>query len=422
MDLTHRLNKRPRMRILLSEGSSTSAREAITLLGLAGHYVEICDPDPYCIGRFSRFVRKFHRCPGLGEDPEGYLSFVLNLLSTQSFEALLPIHEQGFAFAKIREAVNRHTAIALPTFAAYRQAHSKVGFTRLLSELGLPQPTTQLIATPDQALACDRFPMVLKSAVGTASRGVWIVSNAGALRAAVAQLQEDDGFSDLVLVQDYIDAPVEHAQAVFNDGQLRGMHAYRQVVRGAGGGDAIKESVHRPEVRHHLAAVGRHLNWHGALSVDYLAAQNGEQAYYIDCNPRLVEPMNAALAGHDLLDLLLTVTTGNDRPPGPPGRPGVRSHLALQVLLGCALETGSRLALARECWRLLTGTGPYRFSKEELTPLRWDWPSVAPTAFLGLWLLINPGAAESMADRRWGAHLLNPESIQSIQDMCLFDL
>lgn len=83
------------MRILLSEGSSTSAREAVTLLGLAGYHVEICDPDPHCIARFSRFVRQFHRCPGLGVDPQGYVAFVAELVAARRFDVLLPIHEQG---------------------------------------------------------------------------------------------------------------------------------------------------------------------------------------------------------------------------------------------------------------------------------------------------------------------------------------
>jgi predicted ATP-grasp superfamily ATP-dependent carboligase len=409
------------MRILLSEGSSTSAREAITLLGLAGHHIEICDPDPRCIGRFSRFVRKFHRCPALGVDPIRYVLFVLELVSKESFDVLLPIHEQGLAFAKVGEALSRRTGVALPTFEAYQRALSKVGFSRLLSELGLPQPQTELIAAPSQALSVNRFPVVLKSAVGTASRGVWIVNNGDELRAAFAEMQEDDAFRDHVLLQEYIDAPVEHAQAVFSDGRLVGMHASRQIVRGAGGGDAVKESVLRPDVCEHLAAIGNRLNWHGALSVDYLASESRAQIYYIDCNPRLVEPMNAKLAGCDLIELLLQVSTGETPAPRPPGRPGVRSHLALQALLGCALQRRSRWALVREIWRLLARKGQYTGSREELTPLSWDWPSVAPTAFLFLWLLINPAAAATMADRRWGSHLLNPHCIRIIRDSVKLD-
>lgn len=403
------------MRILLSEGSSTSAREAITLLGSDGHHVEICDPDAWCIGRFSRLVRGFHRCPGLGVDPAGYVAFVLDLVSKRRFDILLPIHEQGLALAKVRDALAPHVAIALPSYEAYHRALSKAGFSGLLAELGLPQPPTRLIGTREEALALDRFPLALKSAIGTASRTVRRVDDPDGLRHAVDQLERNGAFGDVVLAQDWIEGTVEHAQAVFDRGQLLGMHAYRQVARGAGGGDAVKDSVHRPIVRDHLVRIGRHLDWHGALSVDYLApAQADDAIYYIDCNPRLVEPMNARLAGHDLLTLLLEVTAGTSPHPLVPGRAGVRSHMALQALLGCAMRTNSRRALLRECWRLVARTGVYRRSQEELTPLRLDWPSIAPTAIAAVWLLIRPKAAPRMARAGWGSHLLTPDSVRVI--------
>src|SRR3954466_858499 len=110
------------LRVLLSEGSSTSAREAITALGLAGHIVEICDPSPVCLCRFSRFVSKFHRCPGLRDDPAGYLAFIERLLTERKFDVLLPIHEQGFLFARVRERLEARIGLALPDFQNYRTA------------------------------------------------------------------------------------------------------------------------------------------------------------------------------------------------------------------------------------------------------------------------------------------------------------
>jgi predicted ATP-grasp superfamily ATP-dependent carboligase len=402
------------MRILLSEGSSTSAREAITMLGSQGHHVEVCDPDAHCIGRFSRFVRRFHRCPGLAADPAGYVAFVPELVSNRRFDVLLPIHEQGLALASVRDALAPHVAVALPTYATYHQALSKVGFSQLLADLGLPQPRTRLIRTREEALALDGFPLTLKSAIGTASRTVWHVEGPDGLKLAVEHLESDHAFTDFVLAQDWIEGTVEHAQAIFDRGQLLGMHAYRQIVRGAGGGDAVKESVLRPFVRDHLSRIGRHLDWHGALSVDYLAPGETDEVYYIDCNPRLVEPMNALLAGHDLLTLLLQVTTGSSPLPLASGRAGVRSHMALQVLLGCAMRTTSRRELLRECRRLVARAGIYRNSQEELTPLRMDWPSVVPTLIAAAWLLIRPKAAERMSRAGWGAHLLTPESVRII--------
>ena len=101
------------LRVLVSEGSSTSAREAITILGLSGHHVEVCDPSPWCLARYSRFVRKFHRCPGLRSDPAGFLAFVEQLIATRHFDVLLPTHEQGLLFARVQERLAGRIAFAL---------------------------------------------------------------------------------------------------------------------------------------------------------------------------------------------------------------------------------------------------------------------------------------------------------------------
>ena len=97
--------------------------------------------------RFSRFVRKFHRCPPLGADPQGYLAFILEHISGGQFDVLLPIHEQGLLLAKARAQIARHVAIALPSFDSYLRAHNKIGFSQILSELDLPQPATRVVAS-----------------------------------------------------------------------------------------------------------------------------------------------------------------------------------------------------------------------------------------------------------------------------------
>src|ERR1700690_2766522 len=92
-----RLARMPR--ILLSEGSSLSAREAITALGLAGHRVELVSADALCLGRFSRFVSRTHRAPASGADPDSYLAAVLDIVKTRSIDVVLPVHEQAYLFA-----------------------------------------------------------------------------------------------------------------------------------------------------------------------------------------------------------------------------------------------------------------------------------------------------------------------------------
>jgi predicted ATP-grasp superfamily ATP-dependent carboligase len=402
------------LRVLLSEGSSTSAREAITVLGLAGHIVEVCDPSPACLGRFSRFVGKFHRCPGLRDDPAGYLSFVERLLAERAFDVLLPVHEQGFAFARVKERFEARVGLALPVFESYRTAHSKSGFSRLLDELRLPQPATRIVTSPSELRAAVRFPCVVKTSIGTASRGIWFVRDDNGLTQALQDLGAKDAFAGEVLVQDLVAGATEKAQAIFSHGKLLGFHAYRQIAAGAGGGEAIKQSVRRPEVRADVAMLGERLGWHGALSVDIIMPEQGSHLF-IDCNPRLVEPMSAYLAGLDLVDLLLRVSQGKTPEAAPDGREGVGTHLAMQALLGRATRDGTRREVFRECMRVAALRGPYAGSVEELTPLRRDWISAVPLAMTALALLANPKLAGTLSKKGWGAHLLGIESIRRIE-------
>jgi predicted ATP-grasp superfamily ATP-dependent carboligase len=403
------------LRILLSEGSSTSAREAITILGLAGHHVEVCDPSLWCLARYSRFVRKFHRCPRLRTDPAGFLRFVEHLLAAQHFDVLLPTHEQGFLFARVEGRLKGHVGVALPEFESYRAVHSKAGFNRLLDRLDLPQPPTRIVTSDDELRDAIRFPSVVKTSVGTASRGVWFVRDESDLNLALYELDSSRGFADEVLVQDLITGATEKAQSVFCRGELIGFHAYRQVAAGVGGGEAIKESVDRPATRGFLERIGRHLGWHGALSLDYIMPLDSATPLLIDCNPRLVEPFNAYRAGTDLVEILLRASLGERPQALPESRAGVRTHLAMQALLGVASREGTRRGVICEGWQLLKGSGPYAGSAEELTPVRLDWPSAVPLAMTMAMLLASPKLAHQLARGGFGAHLLDVASIKTIE-------
>ena len=398
--------------MLLSEGASTSAREAITALGLRGHEIEVCDPNPYCLARFSSFVSRFHRCPGIGGDPEGYLEFVTRLLATGQFDILLPIHEQGLLFAKVKDRIPSTVGIALPSFDAYAQALDKMLFSLLLTELCISQPKTLLLDGVDAIPRDTRYPYFLKRPLGTASRAVWFIQSDADLECAKAEIGAP---AEGMLLQEFVEGPIEHAQALFDRGRFVAMHGYRQIVAGAGGGEAVKESVWRPQVREALETIAVRLAWHGAISVDYILHKG--VAHFFDCNPRLVEPMSAALAGTDLIDLLISISLGEHPLEMPAGRIGMRTHLGMQALLGTAIRTGSRMSVIAECWRLATLGGEYASSQEELTPVSLDCLSVVPFAAAFAVLVANPAAAHHLSKRGWGAGLLTPAALRLIRVM-----
>jgi predicted ATP-grasp superfamily ATP-dependent carboligase len=347
-------------KILLSEGSSLSSREAITALGLAGHRVELVSSDPLCLGRFSRFVTRAHPAPASGADPDGYLAAVLEAVASSRIDALLPVHEQAYLFAAARQQLPSSVGIALADFGAFEQVQSKAGLAELLTRLKVQQPKTDIVRSADEFAADRPFPFFVKAAFGTASAGVWRVSDPRARDALLLQLEAQKAFADGLLVQAAVSGSLERTQAVFDSGRLVACHIYRQVVEGPGGGDVLKVSVASAEVRDTVERIGQALNWHGALSFDYIRDDATKTPHFIDANPRLVEPMNAYLSGVDLPGALLRISLGEMPPVQPSGHAGVVTRLGLMGLLDAARQRNRRRDILREIALLAFNSGRYR--------------------------------------------------------------
>ena len=402
-------------KILLSEGSSLSSREAITALGLAGHRVELVSNDPMCLGRFSRFVSRMHRALASGADPDGYLEAVIEVVKTNQIDALLPVHEQAYLFAAAAGQLPSSLGVALADFEAFEQVQSKAGLAELLARLDVPQPKTEVIKSADEFVATRPYPFFVKSAFGTASTGVWRVRDAEQRDAVLAQLQQHHAFAEGLLVQAAVTGSLQRTQAVFDRGRLVASHIYRQVVEGPGGGDVRKISVVSAQVREIVERIGHALNWNGALSFDYIREDATGTPHFIDANPRLVEPMNAWLSGVDLPGALLQVSLGETPPTQASGREGVLTRLGLMGLLDAARQRRRRRDVLREIALLASSAGRYRGSREELVPRLTDPWCAIPLGVVVTRLLRNPAAAARFSDTTVAAYSLTPQAIHRLR-------
>jgi hypothetical protein len=174
--------------------------------------------------------------------------------------------------------------------------------------------------------------------------------------------------------------------------------------------------VDHPQVREHLVALGKAINWHGPLALDYIFDDVSGHPSYIECNARLVEPMNAALSGVNLAELTVRVALGEveDIANVQFGHPGIRSHSLMALLLGIADHGGSRLKLLDTIFQDIRGRGVFEGSKEDLTPVRTDPPSLVPLTMVSGQLLLLPRSAHHIATGAVNAYSLNARTIKTI--------
>jgi biotin carboxylase len=278
-----------------------------------------------------------------------------------------------------------------------------------------------VIRTREELETESRYPFYLKANYTTASKAVWRISNSEELRSKGAELSGQgrlDGSEEFV-VQECAEGALERVLAVFNRGELTGIHCHRQLLPGLGGGDTAKLGVSRPVVCRHVERLGAELRWHGAQSMDYVLPETEDTPLFIDANPRLVEPMNAVLSGINLADMLVRISTGQSAMPGSCGATQVRTHLLLQALLSAADSRKRRLDVARAFFRVLAGRGVYARSREELLPIRDDFQCLIPLMYATVRLFIRPNSSSSLSAGSIASYSLSETAAKQIADLSI---
>ena len=404
-----------KIRVLLTEGSSLSARHTLYALG-PDYVIDILDPQRLCQCRYSRFVRNWFRCPSFSQDPIDYLRYLAKRLKARKYDVLLPTHEQVFLLARFRDTFTQHVGVALSEFSALERMQSKARFVRLLDELDLPQPATRIVRSKNDLQQHDQFPCYVKLAHSTAGRGVHLVHD----RSHLQQLAEDmdsngqfDGDYE-TLIQQPAKGTQSTVQAVFQHGQLVGGHMVQARAIGVGGMASARVSVTHTDVLKHVARLGRHLNWHGAMFLDYFYDAVTENPEYIEANPRVGETVNAMLSGVNLCELLVQVSLGQTVRPPPPANIGVRTHSGFMILMTEAARGRGRRQLISEWWRAQTRKALYEDSQDELTRPGDDPLSLIPATAVGLQLLARPKSADAIVNRTVNSYCLPEQAAQKI--------
>lgn len=391
------------MKVLLTEGSGLTARQCATVLAANGHEVAALSSDPLCLCRFTGRVRGLHRVPSFAADPFAWLDAALDVYARGGYDVLLPTQEQvGVLAASAGRLAQLGVTTAVPPFAALLRVQDKIAAHATLDELGLPQPPSVVVDDPADLADWHRFPVYLKTPIGTASGGVRRVDGPADLAALPA------GWGDHgLLAQTPVAGSLAMVQTVFAHGELVAFHANERVREGIRGGASHKRALDLPEARELMTHLGSRLDWHGALSADVILGDDGPVV--IDVNPRLVEPVNALRSGTDLVGALLDVATGR-RPNQAPEGPAARTHQLLLALLGAA-ERGRRRDVVRELWAAARHAGAYRDSVEELTPdLRRDPRAAALVGIATSAILARPRSWTWFAGGAVAAYALTPEA------------
>lgn len=392
----HSSNTR-RLRVLLTEGASLSARQVLYGIGPTCD-IDVMDPDPLCQCRFSSYVRRWIRSPSFASHPEMFLKFLSQHLIDSHYDVLLPTHDQVYLLSRFKDTLASQVGLALPNFEALEKLQDKARFKRLLDDLGLPQPQATIVRSRAELDLQWQFPFYLKLAHSTAGAGVFHIADRAGLDRRLEELERTgalNGQSELLVQQPAVGVQ-STVQAVFDHGRLVGLHSFESRRLGVGGMSSARVSADHPIVQEHVIRLGEYLEWHGAMFLDYFFDHPTNSPQYIEANPRIGETVNALLSGVNLPELLLSVSRGESPALALAGRSGVRTQSFFMILLSTAFNGGGRSDLIREIRQFRHASGLYEDSQDELTRPSVDPLSRLPLIWISLQLLAWPGLARKI--------------------------
>ena len=125
------------MRVLLSDGSGLTARQAAAQLADGGHLVEALSADPLSLTRFTRRVHRIHPVPRYGPDPFRWLDAALGIYRAAAMDVLLPTQEQVAVLSACPDLVRAAgVRTVVPPFPALAQVQDKVSAFATLTDAG----------------------------------------------------------------------------------------------------------------------------------------------------------------------------------------------------------------------------------------------------------------------------------------------
>lgn len=390
-------------RLLFLEGSSLTSRETLTVLLKESYKVDVLSPDKFSIATFSRLT---HRIPTVDVNrfPLDYLKQVNQLLHQKNYAAILPTHEEGWLLANGEKFLPTRLPVALADKEQIEKLAGKIAFAEISDQLNLPIPKWERVENLKSVSL--PYPYWLKADYGTAGRSVYKITSKEDLVEVASRLTASD---EKWMVQQDIVGDYGQVQAVFHHGQLLAVHSSVKVGSGAGGSAAARLSIESEKTREHVEKLGQFLQWNGALTLDFIRTDG--HFYYIECNPRMVEPANAYKAGVNFPKIMIELANGcYSKSDVSVGQAGVGTHSLMALLIGTAERTKSRKKIVRTMRKWLFNSD----SEEVLTPIWKDPLSFIPLAIIISRLLINPRSVTKLVDKTVKHYSVEPTTLKNI--------
>ncbi|WP_382305160.1 GNAT family N-acetyltransferase [Herbiconiux sp. UC225_62] len=290
--------------VLLTGSRAPATLDLARRFAEEGAFVVVADSQP-ALTSASRAVGASYRVPPARFRPWEFAEAVAGIARRHAIDLVVPTCEEIFWLAAAADDAGIRPLLFAPSIDTLRRLHDKAAFVRVLDEIGVAHPPTEVIDSriawrrrAARRIAHPEGPLVVKPAFsrfGTRTRFV----DAGGPLPEIGRVTREEPW----LLQERLEGTEFCSYAVSVDGRVTAFAAYRPVWRaGVGAGVAFErlDATTGPgaEAREIADRVAAHLSVTGQFGLDLMATDAGVRV--LECNPRATSGVHLFARGDGL--------------------------------------------------------------------------------------------------------------------------
>ncbi|OFZ79468.1 MAG: hypothetical protein A2583_03450 [Bdellovibrionales bacterium RIFOXYD1_FULL_53_11] len=321
---------------IVTDGLWRKSLSTVRSLGKAGFEVHVMGGSSLTTSFWSKHASTRTVSPLASQDPAGFGSALTGLISKISLACpgarpvLFPMEDPSLRWvAANRSQLEKISHFLLPTDYALQSAFDKGITMKVAREAGLPCPRTWEPSSAEEFIRIaqsqpeDRF--VIKPRSGTGSSGIKYGE-----RATAEELRAHWKKHGSCIIQERIPRQgtgVGVSLLFDRESRCRAIFTHKRLREypHSGGPSTDRMSVHMPELEVMSIELMKRISWRGIAMVEWKIDPRDGRPRLMEINPRFWGSLELAVrAGVDFPALYARAAMGEDLPPPPPYKEGVR--------------------------------------------------------------------------------------------------
>ena len=273
--------------VFVFDGRSRAALQIVRSFGEKGFRVFVGNESWICSSFFSRYVFKRIKYPN--PKTKEFKNFIFSLLKKYKIDVIIPVRDDTTIFcAKYYVDLKKYTNLLISDYSTILIGRDKSLTYEYAKKFKVPVPYTLIINNTQELLSYNKqYPIVLKPAISSGSRGLYVVNNKKELEKIANYIFKK---YDKYLLQDFI--PAERTlgvNVVFDEeSKLVAAFSYKRIREFPrnGGPSVLRESTYDKSLIDIAVNFMKNLHWKGVAMLEFKLDSRDNIPKLMEINPR----------------------------------------------------------------------------------------------------------------------------------------